>query len=1046
MTSSLVILPDSYYIENFKRVTTGQLSFRGYPVKGGLFDPKIFGSLEPCCGATIKGYCERCKIEVLDELEYKDKFGYILSPVPVIFGIAEEYLKKLFGIKVKNITDIEVYIKTGTKYPTKDGRMIDVIFSTPKKFWNWEYLGLSSVGINNFLQYVDWDNVDKKLVKDLIKAGTRPEYLTRFTIPVLSPAFRPMINNIVHPLNILYQRIIYYTNRLNSLLSYNNIDNEVIRFEIENIHNVLKDLTEGCVYSGTVMPGLFSYLVGKNGLVRKNILGKKVDFSGRSVISVNPEEIFRVGIPFEIAIKLYEPELIRDLINTYGVTKYIAKRAVREANSVLKPFIEKYQGDYLLLLRNPSLHKLSVQAYKWYLHFDKTIKLPPVATTGHNADFDGDTMAVFRLHSKEANRELEDFVALEKNPKLPIDGSPIHVFTQEFLYGLYYLTETKNEIPKLFNPKQLELAVSLKEISHNTKVKLKINGKITEMTYGQYKVYEATEFKIENIKFPIDKKSIKRLLSKIIDFNDSDYYERVLTKLKDLGREYATGTLTVGIDDFKIEFDKSSDGHEFIELSNKVLEEFFKNEENNLVRMVKTGARGNKTQISQMVIAKGTIVDHKGTIKTIIKSSLIDGLNTIEYLLSTHGSRKGLMDRGLTIAKPGYLERRLVNAVRNYAVIDEDCGNTEYIRLPIEASLGLYSKNYGLITKDILEEHKGELVSVRQPSKCKIKGGYCQKCAGEIDLGGFGKLEIGENLGVLAATSLSEPTSQATLRTFHTSGAGSNNVDSVIANNDGKVKLVNCKFGQVISSKNIEVPYILVENKIYPIPNGYKIIVENNSIVKSGDKLAIQVASNDVTTLFPQIEGLYKLKSEEKTDPAIIAEEDGTIKIIENIIEVKVDGNKIHLPMLAIKLNNKIYNISRNQKLLVTDGDYVKAGKRLTIGPIKWLNYIKYEFFDELWLNEALNLYKQIGVTPNVKYLGAILKVLKDYGFSGITRIGYNKEDWFERLSFGYIRKALDLTLISPESNAFRIAKGKLIKAGRAINKEYKTWMMYQSK
>jgi DNA-directed RNA polymerase subunit beta' len=684
-----------------------------------------------------------------------------------------------------------------------------------------------------------------KLASSLFKSGQRPENFILSALQILPPDLRPMIQLdggrfASSDLNDLYRRVINRNNRLRKLTELG-APEVILKNEKRMLQEAVDMLLNGDVRSNRPgyttatkkkLKSLADILKGKQGRFRQNLLGKRVDYSGRSVIVVGPNlEMNECGLPKTMALTLFKPFVIGKLIATeqaYNV-KHAEKIIEEKTKEVWDTLDEVIEGKYVLLNRAPTLHRLGIQAFRPKLIDGKAIRLHPLCTTAFNADFDGDQMAVHLPLTIEAQNEAANLMVTSKNMLNPSNGEPIVSPTQDMILGCYYLTKIDAGESKLVYASG-EDALSAYEngvITLHTPIKLRIEGKIVDTTYGRFLFNEILPKELRYVNETVGKNGAKKILSRAFDVLGGEATAFLADDIKNLGFKYATlSGLTVSAFDMHIpeeKYDFVSEGEEKIKeiqkaywhgllteeerylqslqiwslVKSRIEKEMKKNFDpsNPIYNLVDSGARGNWGNVTQLCGMKGLVVSPTGkTIELPIKSNLKEGFTTLEYFIATHGGRKGKADTALKTAQSGYLTRRLVDAAQNILVREHDCGTIYSETFDRDEAKTLFgdtfeNKIFGKFTaKDVLDAHGKEVVSagtlitkeilriilastakavsVRSVLTCETEEGVCQRCYG-LDLATSDIGKIGTPVGIIAAQSIGEPGTQLTMRTFH---------------------------------------------------------------------------------------------------------------------------------------------------------------------------------------------------------------------------------------------------------------------------------------
>lgn len=819
--------------------------------------------------------------------------------------------------------------------------------------------------------------IEKRLniVKSMLKSGVKPEWMFFTKLPVIPPVLRPIVSlgagrHASSDLNDLYRRIINRNRRLKKLIEINAPD-VILRNEKRILQEAVDALIDNSMRRSTSsaamsaaqrrpLKSLSEAVKGKQGIFRANLLGKRVDYSGRSVIVVGPElKIDEVGLPKYMALELFKPFVASKLLlNGEAFNIKSANRLIDEGQEVVWAYLEEViQNKFVLLNRAPTLHKLGILAFKPLLTEGMSIRLHPLVCAGFNADFDGDTMSVHLPISAEAQKEASEIMSAAKNIIKPGNNEIIVNSRLDIILGTYWATKiipgAKGEGKSFISPNEAILAYEYGVIDFRAK----INVMGTEnLKYAEYtgKVFETTAGRLLfNAKLPadypfindlMDKKAIAKLEKDLIAVYGLEGIPKILDDIKDFGFKYATmsGT-TWSSEDVIVPKTKKiiiKEGEKkvaqimeayneglitkeerirknveiWFETKAKIDEEIskFMPEDGSVSDMIVSGSRGSKGNMSAMAGMKGIVSNVLNQpIEFPVKSSIKEGLEPIEYFITTHGSRKGLADTALNTARAGYLTRRLFDAGQDVIIKEEDCGtknsiviskNTEGFTLPfIKTAKGRYLAETVKVDDEVifkkghfithldaekLDELGIEEVKVRSPMTCETEGGLCQKCYG-MDMGGDQLVDIGEPVGTIAAQAIGEPGTQLTMRTFHSAGAASKEgditmglprVEEIFERRKPKIPAIISKTdGEVISIEKdgqktlvtVHSPKEAKKEKIYVIP------YLRNLIVKVGDKV---LKGDFLTDGHGDIAELLKYAGPDRTKEYIISE---TVKIYE---------------------------------------------------------------------------------------------------------------------------------------------------------------------
>ena len=959
------------------------------PERDGLFCERIFGPTkdwECHCGkykrVRYKGVvCDRCGVEVTKSKVRRERMGHIELAAPVahiwyfkgipsrialMLDISPRNLEKVvyfasYIVTDKGNTDLE---KTQVLSEKEYHEAIEKYGKNSFK------AGMGAESLRTLLEEIDLDKLSEEIKKEISKSseqkrlkllkrldtvesfrisGNRPEWMIMNVVPVIPPDLRPMVQLdggrfATSDLNDLYRRVINRNNRLKRL-----IELEAPEIIVRNEKRMLQESVDALIDNsrrgrpvtgagGRPLKSLSDMLKGKQGRFRQNLLGKRVDYSGRSVIVVGPElKIYQCGVPKEMAVELFKPFVMKELVGR-GIAHNIknAKHMVERLNPEVWGILEEVIKDHPVMLnRAPTLHRLGIQAFEPVLVEGRAIKLHPLVCTAFNADFDGDQMAIHLPLSPEAQSEARFLMLSTNNLLKPQDGKTVTVPTIDMVFGGYYLTmvvDGEHGEGKYFkDPEEAIMAYENKAVGMHAKIyvrrTLEIDGEMKskkiETTVGRI-IYndgipqdlgfkdrtnpdEMFQYEID---FPVDKKKLGDLINRCIKIHGLSISAELLDNVKAKGFKYSTKSgLTYSMEDVKVPEDKPqilgeaeeqvaqvrkqyrrgliTNDERFKEVVNiwnnatlkvgKSLEERLE-PQNPINLMVKSGARGNINQLRQSAGMRGLMAGTTGKVIEIpIKSCFAEGLDALEYFISSHQARKGLADTALRTADSGYLTRRLVDVAQEIIVRDHDCGTTEGLWVyDIKDGNQLIEKMQErligrFVTKDVINPKTKEVivdtntmitdeiadkivkagidrVEVRTVLACHSKHGVCQKCYG-MGLARHDLVNIGESIGIVAAQSIGEPGTQLTMNTKHAGGAIGTDITqglprveelfearkpkglAVITEIAGKVKIKETKKKKevVVTSDN--------NSKTYTIPFGSKMKVKNGDIVEAGDPL-----------------------------------------------------------------------------------------------------------------------------------------------------------------------------------------------------------------
>ena len=686
-----------------------------------------------------------------------------------------------------------------------------------------------------------------RLLQGMVQAGIRPEWMFWTVLPILPPDLRPMVQldggrYASSDLNDLYRRVINRNNRLKYLIEIGAPD-VIVRNEKRMLQESVDALIDNSMRKGTMtqattggkrlLKSLADMLKGKQGRFRQNLLGKRVDYSGRSVIVVGPElRLSQCGLPKHMALELFKPFVIAKVLEkelAFNVRG--ANRLIEQETDDIWAIVEEVVANKVVLLnRAPTLHRLGIQAFYPVLVEGEAIRLHPLACSAFNADFDGDQMAVHVPLSKEAQEEARELMLSSLNLLKPATGNPVVGPRQDMVLGCYYLTgldDVKDGVPlKVFSSSQeAALAHELKGLSLREKIKVLHKGEMLETTLGRTIFNSFLPEGMPFINEQINAKKMEGLIALILRKFKIERVNAVLDQIKTLGFEYATKSgITWGMDDLIVPVEKKQlleqaeqeieviDSHwkrgllsreersvQVIEIWQRVKSAIEKlvpkilPHGGSVFSIIDSGSRASWSQPVQMAGMKGLVINPAGRIIELpVKSSFKEGFDVLEYFIATHGARKGTADTALRTSTAGYLTRRLIDVSHDVLITEEDCKDDKgFVILKSAAQALGQNLALKLATRHILQDiagiiKKGEVIDatsaqkiaesedvkeicVRSPLSCKTVRGMCQKCYG-WDLGLNATVALGSAVGIIAAQSIGEPGTQLTMRTFHTGG------------------------------------------------------------------------------------------------------------------------------------------------------------------------------------------------------------------------------------------------------------------------------------
>ncbi|NDJ12984.1 MAG: DNA-directed RNA polymerase subunit beta' [Acidobacteriia bacterium] len=1054
------------------------------PERDGLFCARIFGPVtdwECLCGKYKRMkhrgvICDKCGVEVTLARVRRERLGHIELASPCshvwFFKGLPSRIGHLLDITLRELERV-LYFEA---YVVVDPGEVDgisdheVITDEKKRALDIEHPGkfvamMGAEGIKELLKKIDVESLSEmirskmktetsqqkklkyakrlRVVESFRKSGNKPEWMILDVLPVIPPELRPLVpldggRFATSDLNDLYRRVINRNNRLKKLMELHAPD-VIVRNEKRMLQEAVDALFDngrrGRVLRGAnnrPLKSLSDTLKGKQGRFRQNLLGKRVDYSGRSVIVVGAElKLHQCGLPKKMALELFKPFIYHRLEQRgHCTTIKQAKELVEQQDPVVWDILEEVIKDHPILLnRAPTLHRLGIQAFEPVLVEGKALKLHPLVCTAFNADFDGDQMAVHIPLSPEAQIEASTLMLSANNILSPAHGGPVTVPTQDMVLGCYYLTKhrpgTKGEGRTFASTDDVLIALEMGEVETLTPIKLRYTGKVIDLTkaFDSQNIMhtEPIEFVkqymdttvgrvIMNDHLPEQMPFINGLLKKkglgqLVHYCYLKFGLTVtvgmLDEVKNLGFLYATRAgISIGIDDMVVPDEKAGlvanaekdviavegqyqDGaittgeryNKIIEIWSRVTERvsdqmFNAMEEddrtgrylNPIYIMADSGARGSKQQIRQLSGMRGLMAKPSGEIiETPITANFREGLNVLQYFISTHGARKGLADTALKTADSGYLTRRLVDVAQDVIVTEDDCGTTEGIvvepivesgeiieplrdrivgRVALEDQVDFEGKIIVSVNQEITEDLAGaiqgagiERVKIRSVLTCESKRGVCRSCYGR-NLATGRLVERGEAVGVIAAQSIGEPGTQLTMRTFHIGGTATrvSEQSKQDAKTDGFAKYIGIQSVRNVKNEIISMNrsgiFAIVDDKgrekeRYQVVYGAKINVADGDPVKANmDLLEWDPYTFSILT---ELTGVVHYK--DLQEGITLAEQVDEVTGMSQLVVTDSPDEK-RQPMLQIKgpLGMRKYLMPTHAHLMVRDGEDVHAG------------------------------------------------------------------------------------------------------------------------
>jgi DNA-directed RNA polymerase subunit beta' len=964
------------------------------PERDGLFCAKIFGPVtdwECLCGKYKRMkhrgvICDKCGVEVTLSKVRRERLGHIELASPCshvwFFKGLPSRIGHLLDISLRDLERIlyfESYVVVDAgEAPVKERELLteERYRELQQQFAGKFRAGMGAEAIKELLKRVEVEALSEelrgkmkvdasqqkrvkyskrlKVVEAFRKSGNRPENMILDVIPVIPPELRPLVpldggRFATSDLNDLYRRVINRNNRLKKLMELHAPD-VIVRNEKRMLQEAVDALFDngrrGRVLRGTnnrPLKSLSDTLKGKQGRFRQNLLGKRVDYSGRSVIVVGPElKLHQCGLPKKMALELFKPFIYHKLEQAGQCTTIkAAKEMVERQESVVWDILEEVIRDHPVLLnRAPTLHRLGIQAFEPVLVEGKAIKIHPLVCTAFNADFDGDQMAVHIPLSPEAQIEASVLMLSSRNILSPANGAPLAIPTQDVVLGVYYLTKSKagakGEGRSFANADEVTLALEAGEVETLTPIRLRYTGRVIDLStaYDDQDVLHTEPLTVQNqfinttvgrvifndhlpegmpfVNGLLRKKGLGALCNYCYLRFGLDTTVQLLDEIKALGFLFATRAgISIGIDDLVvpqskpglvkeaekevIEVEKQyqdgviTHGERYnkviaiwAKVTDRVADEMFQVMEthdksgqlNPIYIMADSGARGSKQQIRQLSGMRGLMAKPSGEIiETPITANFREGLNVLQYFISTHGARKGLADTALKTADSGYLTRRLVDVAQDVIISEFDCGTVDGIFVEPIVEAGevvepLRDRIVGRVSLEQIRDYEGnvivdvnheinedlaqaiqqagiERVKIRSVLTCESRRGVCVRCYGR-NLATGKLVEMGEAVGVIAAQSIGEPGTQLTMRTFHIGGTASrvSEQSHLEAKNNGFLKFQNLQ-----TVKNRDGDFVVMnrngsvviadekgrERERYSVVYGARLKFEDGAAVKIND-------------------------------------------------------------------------------------------------------------------------------------------------------------------------------------------------------------------
>ena len=1051
------------------------------PERDGLFCERIFGPTkdwECHCGKykriRYKGkICDRCGVEVTRSKVRRERMGHIELAAPVSHIWYFKGIPSRMGLildlsprVLERVLYFSMYIVTNpgnVRELSKMQTLTEKEYRDLKEKYEDDFeAGMGAEAIKKLLEEIDVEKTSEELKEELETAsgqkrvrilkrlevveafrisGNRPEWMILDAVPVCPPDIRPMVQLdggrfATSDLNDLYRRVINRNNRLKRLLELGAPD-----IIVRNEKRMLQEAVDALIDNGRrgrpvtgpnnrPLKSLSDMLKGKQGRFRQNLLGKRVDYSGRSVIVVGPElKMYQCGLPKEMALELFKPFVMKRLVETGAVGNIkAARKSVERAKPEVWDALEVVIKNHPVLLnRAPTLHRLGIQAFEPVLVEGRALKLHPLVCTAYNADFDGDQMAVHVPLSAEAQAEARFLMLAANNLLKPSDGRPVTVPTQDMVLGSYYLTLDKDGEPgegKVFrNMDEAMMAYDAHDITLHSKIRVRrtvdFNGTpvtgLVDTTMGrmifnrpipQDLGYVDRSTPEEALKFEVDflvgKKQLGNIIDRCIKVHGTEHTAEVLDEIKAQGYKYSTiSGITVAVSDATIPAAKkdilAAAEKEIDEIRVEYAEGFLSDSErynavlrtwekatndvtdalqkgldryNPIYMMADSGARGSMSQIRQLAGMRGLIANTSGkTIEIPIRANYREGLNILEYFISSRGARKGLADTALRTADSGYLTRRLVDVSQEVIILEDDCGTTDGLEVfeitsgpesiePLkERLIGRYlvedycdEDGNVLVSKDkLMDDADAELITsrgterikIRSVLNCRAKNGVCRKCYG-ASLANGKAVTVGEAVGIIAAQSIGEPGTQLTMRTFHTGGVASAEditqglprVEELFEGRKPKhVAIINEIDGKVTFQEIKKNRHVVVTNdetgdsRSYLIPFGSRLTVKEGEYIKRGkritegsvnphDVLAISGTQEVQDYLIQEVQRVYRMQGVDINDKHI------EIIVRQMLRKVRVDdAGDTGLLVSSLADKNEVLSANEEIRARIANGE-----------------------------------------------------------------------------------------------------------------------------
>ena len=1030
------------------------------PEKDGLFCERIFGPTkdwECHCGKykkiRYKGViCDRCGVEVTKSSVRRERMGHIALSAPVshiwYFKGIPSRMGLILDLSPRTLEKVlyfasYIVLDPGETKLTYKQVLTEKEYKEAQDQYGWDSFraGMGAESILELLKAIDLDKDSMEMKKELENAtgqkrakiikrlevveafrasGNKPEWMIMTVIPVIPPDIRPMVQLdggrfATSDLNDLYRRIINRNNRLARLLELGAPD-----IIVRNEKRMLQEAVDALIDNGRrgrpvtgpgnrALKSLSDMLKGKQGRFRQNLLGKRVDYSGRSVIVVGPElKIYQCGLPKEMAIELFKPFVMKELVanGTAHNIKSAKKMVERMENAVWDVLEDVIKEHPVMLNRAPTLHRLGIQAFEPILVEGKAIKLHPLVCTAFNADFDGDQMAVHLPLSVEAQAESRFLMLSPNNLLKPSDGEPVSIPSQDMILGIYYITlvreGSKGEGKFFKSPNEAILAYDNHVVTLQSKIKVRVSKEkpdgttvtgIIDTTVGRILFNEVIpqdlgfvdRSKPENflkpeIDFVVTKKKCKPILEKVINVHGLSRTAEVLDDIKAIGYKYSTlAGMTVSVSDMKVPVTKQK----LIEEAQATVEQISDNYRlglstederykavvnvwkatekkvshdlmagldpyNNIKMMADSGARGSEQQIQQLAGMRGLMADTTGrTIELPIKSNFREGLDVLEYFISAHGARKGLSDTALRTADSGYLTRRLVDVSQDLIIREVDCCEGKDIPF---MEVKAFEETVKKQQDDGKEETENAVIESLQS---RITGRYIAETITDPDTG---------EVIVKANHMITPKRAEGIMNVFKKTGRDSVKIRTVLTCKCHNGICAKCYGANMATGQAVQVGEAVG-------------IIAAQSIGEPGTQLTMRTfhtggtAGSDITQGLPRVEELFEARKPKGL--AVISEIAGEVQIKDQKVKKEITVTD------SENGNAKTYSIPFGATIIPEDGEVISAGDALTSGSLNPHDILKIKgvrAVQDYMIREVQQVYRLQGVEINDKHIEIIVR------------------------------------------------------------------------